>query len=116
MISKKILLLGLFCFGGILAFGQKTPDQPTSMEPVFPKTDYAPKVKAKKKPKKAGATYDARNNFYDRKEAQDKQRIKSEKSGSKPQYSDPEYFGHKRPPRKRATNKMKYCKVCGIRH
>lgn len=115
MVCKKFFLVALFCVFNLLAFGQeKGTDQPNSMEPVFPKTDYSPK--AKKKTKKPGATYDARNNFYDRKEAQDKQRIKNERKGMNPQYSDPEYFGHKRPPRKRAISKMKYCKVCGIRH
>lgn len=115
MIGKRALLLSLFCVSSVWVFGQeKSTDQPNSMEPVFPKTDYSPKVK--KKPKKSGATYDARNNFYDRKEEQDKQRIKNERKGGNPQYSDPQYFGHKRPPRKRAASKMQYCKVCGIRH
>ena len=115
MIGKRFFLISLFCVSSVLVFGQeKSAVQPSSMEPVFPKTDYSPK--AKKKTKKPGATYDARNDFYDRKEAQDKQRIKNERNGGKPQYSDPEYFGHKRPPRKRAVSKMKYCKVCGIRH
>jgi hypothetical protein len=115
MICKKVFLLSLACISSVWVFGQeKSANQPSSMEPVFPKTDYVPK--AKKKTKKQGATYDARNDFYDRKEAQNKQRIKNERSGGKPQYSDPEYFGHKRPPRKRAVSKMKYCKVCGIRH
>ncbi len=34
----------------------------------------------------------------------------------KPQYSDPTYFGHKKPPKKRPAHKMKYCKVCQLRH
>ncbi len=115
MVCKSFFLVLLLCASTLLAVGQeKSIDQPNSMESVFPKTDYSPK--AKKKPKKSGATYDARNNFYDRKEAQDKQRIKNERKGMNPQYSDPEYFGHKRPPRKRAVSKMKYCNVCGIRH
>jgi hypothetical protein len=45
-----------------------------------------------------------------------RQRRKNEKLMAKPQYSDPMYFGHKRPPKKRPPEKMKYCKVCGIRH
>jgi hypothetical protein len=115
MVSRKFLLVILFCGVSILAAGQaKSADQPTSMEPVFPKTDFAPK--AKKKSKKRGPTYDAKNDFYDRQESKEKNRIKRERKGSNPQYADPEYFGHKRPPRKRAANKMKYCKVCGIRH
>lgn len=34
----------------------------------------------------------------------------------KPQYSDPTYFGHKRKPKKRSPDKMKFCEECGIRH
>lgn len=34
----------------------------------------------------------------------------------KPQYSDPAYFGHKRPPKKRRLGKRKFCKECGIVH
>ncbi len=45
-----------------------------------------------------------------------RQARKKEKEMQKPQYSDPSYFGHKRKPRKRAPDKMKFCKVCGIRH
>jgi hypothetical protein len=41
---------------------------------------------------------------------------KAEKEAMKPENSDPLYFGHKRPPKKRSPKKMKYCKVCGIRH
>ena len=115
MICKKVFLLSLFCVSSILAFGQeKSADQPSSMEPVFPQTDYSPGTK--KKSKKSGATYDARNDFYDRQESKEKDRIKRERKGGNSQYSDPEYFGHKRPPRKRPVSKMKFCKVCGIRH
>ena len=115
MICKKVFLLSLFCVSSILAFGQeRSADQPSSMEPVFPQTDYSPGTK--KKSKKSGATYDARNDFYDRQESKEKDRIKRERKGGNSQYSDPEYFGHKRPPRKRPVSKMKFCKVCGIRH
>lgn len=115
MICKKYFLLSLFCIGSVWVFGQeKSTDQPTSMEPVFPQKDYSPK--AKKKSGNSKTTYDARDNFYKRMEAQQKQNIKNEKDGSKSQYADPQYFGHKRTPRKRPVNKMKFCKVCGIRH
>lgn len=33
-----------------------------------------------------------------------------------PRYTDPLYFGHKKPPKKRPVGKQKYCKECGIRH
>jgi hypothetical protein len=75
---------------------------------------YVPK-KAKKKPSK-GATYESEQEYYDRMAALEKTRRKNERMLDKPQYSDPSYFGHKRPPKKRPPGKMKYCKVCGLRH
>ncbi|MBX2843294.1 MAG: hypothetical protein KTR26_16100 [Flammeovirgaceae bacterium] len=41
---------------------------------------------------------------------------KEEKMKQKPQYTDPMYFGHKKPPKKRPRGKQKYCKVCQMRH
>jgi hypothetical protein len=34
----------------------------------------------------------------------------------RPQYTDPMYFGHKKPPKKRKRGKQKYCKECGMKH
>jgi DNA segregation ATPase FtsK/SpoIIIE-like protein len=91
---------------------EKSTQQPSSLEPYYPKENYEPKRK-----KATGkVTYDARKNFYKRMEEVAKAERKAEKELSKPQYSDPMYFGHKRPPKKRPPHKMKYCKVCGIRH
>ena len=117
---KKIFWLTIFSSIAITSFGQRKSkaekaDQSTSIESVYPKQDYSPKKK-KKKSKNSATTYDARDDFYDRQEMLSKQRAKNEKEGEKPQYSDQKYFGHKRPPRKRPPEKMKYCKVCGIRH
>lgn len=88
--------------------------QATSLAPYYTEKKYEPS-KSKKKPNKK-TTYDATEKFYDRQEAIAKQERKAEKEMEKPQYSDPLYFGHKHPPKKRPPNKMKYCKVCGIRH
>ena len=116
MIVKKVFLVGLFCATAIGVFAQETKkEQSTSVESILPQKEYT-LPKKKKKSKGMETTYDARNDFYDRQEALNKQRIKNEKNGDSPQYSDPQYFGHKRPPRKRPANKMKFCKVCGIRH
>ena len=41
---------------------------------------------------------------------------KEEKMAQKPQYSDPLYFGHKKPPKKRPLGKRKFCKVCRMKH
>jgi hypothetical protein len=87
-------------------------NQPTSLDPSMPQRDYAPKRKKVSK----GPTYQSEQQYYERREEQEKTRRKNEKMMDKPQYSDPTYFGHKRPPKKRPANKMKYCKVCGIRH
>ena len=38
------------------------------------------------------------------------------KEMEKPQYSDPTYFGHKKPPKKRPVGKKKFCKECGMSH
>jgi len=45
-----------------------------------------------------------------------KKYAKMEKDMKKPQYSDPLYFGHKKPPKKRKTGKRKFCKECSIVH
>ncbi|MDL5050909.1 hypothetical protein QQ054_33455 [Oscillatoria amoena NRMC-F 0135] len=89
--------------------------QPSSLQPYYPTKNYEPEKKKSKK--SAGKiTYDARDKFYDRMEQIARQERKNEKEMQKPQNSDPMYFGHKRPPRKRSPEKMKFCKVCGIRH
>lgn len=63
-----------------------------------------------------GPTYGLEQEFYERMEKLAKERRKIEKLMQKPQYSDPMYFGHKRPPKKRKPSRMKFCKECGIRH
>jgi hypothetical protein len=87
--------------------------QPTSLDPTSSHKEYAPK--SSKKASK-GPTYGAEKEFYDRMASVEKEREKEERIMEKPQYSNPMYFGHKHPPKKRKPSKMKYCKVCGIRH
>lgn len=87
--------------------------QPTTLEPYYPKKEYGPKAS---KGKDSFVIYDAEKRFYDRLEEVAKAKRKAEKEMMKPQYSDPSYFGHKRPPKKNKPGKMKYCKECGIRH
>lgn len=89
--------------------------QPTSLNPSSTEErKYEPK-KAQQKASR-GPSYTLEQEYYERMEAVAKARRKAEKIMEKPQYSDPLYFGHKRPPKKREPSKMKYCKVCGIRH
>lgn len=120
----RITFLISFLFLAANAYGQfwkkkkeqttAVQQQPTSLNPSSaPAKSYAPKSSTKKA---KGPTYGLEQEFYDRMEALAKERKKMEKIMSKPQYSDPMYFGHKRPPKKRKPSKMKYCKECGIRH
>lgn len=87
---------------------------PTSLDPL-PRERHPPK-EARKRAETKGPTYNAEKAYYDRMEALVKVRRKNEKMLMTPQYSDPSYFGHKRPPKKRPAHKMKFCKECGIRH
>jgi hypothetical protein len=89
-----------------------TTGQASSLAPYYPQKNYEPK----KKKASGKVTYDATENFYKRREELAKQERKNEKEMAKPENSDPLYFGHKRPPKKRPPGKMKYCKVCGLRH
>ena len=86
--------------------------QPSSLEPLHSEREYQPKRK-----KSTGKiTYNARDEFYDQVERVAKAYRKAEKEMRKPQYSDPSYFGHKKPPKRNPPGKLKYCKECGIRH
>lgn len=94
-------------------------DQPTTLDPASSMPDYSSRhskqTKAKKK-KGSGPTYNSQKEFDDRMDARAKTYRKNEKNVSTPQYVDPMYFGHKKPPKKRPAHKMKLCKTCGIRH
>lgn len=61
-------------------------------------------------------TVDPVKEYYERMEDVAKAYKKAERLSRKPQYSNPLYFGHKRPPKKHSPGKMRYCKECGIRH
>lgn len=112
----RILIWCVLLLGSVTALAQKKgKSNPTSVDPnVSSSKVYAPK--AAKKKKSSQTTYDARDEFYDRLEQNNKQRRKNEKTESKDQYSNFQYFGHKKPPKRRSPEKMKYCKICGIRH
>lgn len=97
------------------AFGQNSLD-PTAKKPEHFSKFYSPKRAKAVKSKKAKVTRTAQYEFYKRVElaAKEKQRIL--RKLSKPQYSNPAYFGHKRKPKIRPPHKMRYCSVCHIRH
>jgi hypothetical protein len=91
---------------------QTSQQQPTTLSPL-PQKEYAPKASRKTS---NGPTYESEERYYQRMEELAKTKRKNEVLQQKPQYSDPMYFGHKRPPKKRKPGKMKYCKECGLRH
>jgi hypothetical protein len=93
---------------------ETTAPQPSSLDPAYAEKEYTPKPSRKSSSK--GPTYGLEEEYYERMEDASKARRKAERLMEKPQYSDPLYFGHKRPPKKRKPSKMKFCKVCGIRH
>lgn len=121
----RIILLVFLAFATADSFGQfwkskkkaekeaSANHQPTSLNPSYSQKESAPKA-ARKASK--GPTYGLEEQFYDRMAELEKTRKKNERLMEKPQYSNPLYFGHKRPPKKRKPSKMKFCKECGIRH
>jgi len=123
MYKKKTLILILLMAAGMVAFGQSSKkkkkdkeedDQeiPTSVSPT-PKKEYKPR---KSKTAADGPKFESDEEYRKRMEAVVAQKRKNERLMETPQYSDPTYFGHKHPPKKHKPGKMKYCKVCGIRH
>lgn len=120
MNTQTILLLVFLLAANQVLWAQskqqaESNGQPSSLTPYYP--EKTKEVKKDSKRLKGGKiTYDARDKFYDRMERVAKENRKAEKELQKPQYSDPTYFGHKRPPKRRPPGKIKYCKECGIRH
>lgn len=88
--------------------------QPTALDPYYPRKEYGPKKSRGKS--ENFVVYDSEKRYYDQRAAVAKEKRKAEKQMMKPQYSDPMYFGHRKPPKKHKPGKMKYCKECGLRH
>lgn len=90
------------------------PQKSTSLTPYYPEKKLTSKKQRRVDASKT--TVDLQREYYERVEAVMKRRKKEARLMLKPQYSDPMYFGHKRPPKKHSPKKMRYCKECGIRH
>ena len=110
----RLLSLLAFLLTFSLTYGQSPV--PNSRETGKLKVYHSPHHTKATKGRKAKVTHTARYEFYERveKAAKEKQRII--KRLSKAQFSDPQYFGHKRIPKQRLSFKMRYCNECGIRH
>jgi hypothetical protein len=128
MRNLRSVLFCLLIAVSFYTFAQSGDTTPNSLNPgSYSSTTTVKHAKKKKKihffsPRREKAyarpnvKHTARYEFYERVEqaAREKQRILKELS--KKQYSDPRYFGHKRIPKRRSPNKMRYCSECGIRH
>jgi hypothetical protein len=119
---QKLHLCFLICLlacAPLLLFAQTTlGDKGIPEEKVHASNDRAHKPSKERdyKIKRVKTKHTPEYEFYARVEeaAKEKQRIL--KKMATPQYSNPLYFGHKRPPKRHEAHKMKYCKECGIRH
>jgi hypothetical protein len=103
----------------LLTIAQTTlGDQGLPEEKLSVKTTRAHKPTKERsvRPKKVNVKHTPRYEFYARVEQAAKDRQRMLKKMADPQYSNPLYFGHKRPPKKHEAHKMRYCKECGIRH
>ena len=105
----------MLIIGAIAAYGQTSKDVDAPRPPsaqyqsAKPKESLTSKI-FKKKPKSD------LEDFRERMKEVQKKKIKEEKLSRKPQYSNPLYFGHKKPPKKRPLSKRKLCKECNIVH
>lgn len=120
---KKLFLFLLAAVAVSFGYAQNSETNrefPSSREPAV--TRRAEKKSSKgflffKKRSSPVDQYEAKvDEFYQRMEDAAKRYEKMEKEMSKPQYSDPLYFGHKKPPKKRPPGKKKFCSVCKITH
>ena len=115
IVMRKLLIIFVILFVCFAAKGQSSGEN--SLHPSttkFPsKKEISKRERTALKPK---TTVDLQQEYYERVEAVMKARKKAARQMEKPQYSDPRYFGHKRPPKKRSPERMRFCKECGIRH
>lgn len=117
VMQVKWMMTGLFLLGIVFSsWAQSTRDVMGPPKPPAPKYQAAKKKqgflffgKTKKQPNEV-------EQFRARMEANARKKYKESKKYDKPQYTDPMYFGHKRPPKKRPPGKRKFCKECEMWH
>ncbi len=112
---RKGFLLVVFIFGFTIVYAQNTRqvEAPAPPSPAYRGEKDAKSTLIKKNKKKDD---DEVAEFRERMKKVAKKRRKEERLSQKPQYSDPLYFGHKKPPMKRRNGKKKFCKECGLTH
>lgn len=118
MMIKWLCLVGLICG---LSWG--TQAQSTRDVKATPKAP-APRYQSKKKSKEGFFLFrpfqkkqkTQVEEFRNRLQEQYEEKARAQKKADQPQYTDPTYFGHKKPPKKRKNGKKKFCKECGLTH
>lgn len=115
-----VCLLGLFF--GVTGFGYAQSTREVKNTPKAP----APRYQSAKKTnqgfflfnlfKKKQTEPNEIEEFRKRMKDLSKRKAKEQKLAEDPQYSNPLYFGHKKPPKKRKNGKKKFCKECGMSH
>lgn len=89
----------------------------TSLDPAPARQAFSePVYRKQKKVDRDGSHIETHDEYVARMKRTVRMIRKQEKLMKKPQYSNPMYFGHKRPPKKHKPSKMRYCRECGIRH
>ncbi len=128
--TLRLFLFCLFLLASVITYAQEQ-SLPSSLAPgrSSPPSSSAIVKHTKKKKKRFGffspqrnaykkpnVKHTARYEFYERVEKAAKEKQRMLKELSKPQYADFRYFGHKKIPKRRKPNKMRYCTECQIRH
>src|SRR5690349_15664003 len=106
--QKKIVIILILMAAATMTFAQSSSkkkkkdkeeddqEMPTTLDPNKKQKTYEPKKS--KKNISHGPTFESDDEYRKRMEAVVKQKRKDERYEENPQYSDPMYFGHKRPP------------------
>lgn len=119
-LTKFILATSSFIVFTLLsmsdALAQSTREVETRTEFSTSNAKASKKKKGKKSDMKLKTYAQTQAEFEQRMKKVAKEHRKRDKEMQKPQYSDPTYFGHKKPPKIRPVGKRKMCKECGIVH
>jgi hypothetical protein len=111
------MLISTFTFAQRKKKASKASSQVTSVGPYYPDANkYVPPKKRGKTKSKDGISRQAQQNAIARRELTAKQKRKAERTLVGTNYGSTNYFGHKRPPKKRKPEDIKLCEVCGIKH
>ena len=112
----SILFFFMAVYGANEAKAQSTREVETRSEFGAYNAKASKKKKGKKSEMKLKTYAETQAEFQQRMKQVAKEHRKRDKEMKKPQYSDPTYFGHKKPPKIRPVGKRKMCKECGIVH